>query len=228
MTIAANLSLIRSQIDAACSRTGRSSNEVSLVAVSKKKPAADIDAAAAAGQLLFGENYVQEFIDKRLQVEHPVEWHFIGALQSNKVKYLAEHVSLIHSVDRYSLATEIDRQASKRQTPANILLQVNLGQEASKAGTTAAALKELVRQIAPMDHVRIRGLMCLPPYLADPEQVRPYFRELRNLARQIRELDLPQVEMKELSMGMSHDFPVAIEEGATLIRVGTAIFGERS
>jgi pyridoxal phosphate enzyme (YggS family) len=228
MTIAANLRLIRSQIDAACRRAGRTPDEVRLVAVSKKKPAADIDLAAAAGQFLFGENYVQEFVDKRLQVEHSVEWHFIGALQSNKVKYLAEHVSLIHSVDRYSLAAEIDRQAGKRQVLANILLQVNLGMEASKAGTTAAALMDLVRQIAPLEHVRIRGLMCLPPYLSDPEQVRPYFRELRDLARQIRELDLPQVEMKELSMGMSHDFSVAIEEGATLIRVGTAIFGERN
>jgi PLP dependent protein len=228
MTIAANLQLIRRQIDAACRRAGRSPDEVRLVAVSKKKPAADIDLAAAAGQLLFGENYVQEFIDKRPQVTHLVEWHFIGALQSNKVKYLAEHVTLIHSVDRFSLAAEIDRQTGKRQALANILVQVNLGEEASKAGTTAAALMELIRQIAPLQHVRIRGLMCLPPYLPDPEQVRPYFRELQNLARQIRELDLPRVEMKELSMGMSHDFPVAIEEGATLIRVGTAIFGERS
>lgn len=227
MTISDNLQSIAEQIRAACQRSGRNPVDVRLVAVSKKKPAAAIDLAAAAGQHRFGESYVQEFIDKSTRVEQPVEWHFIGALQSNKVKYLQGKVALIHSVDRLSLAKEIDRQWGKAQAVADILLQVNLAGETSKAGSDAARLTELASQVATLEHVRIRGLMCLPPYDPDPEHVRPYFRQLRELAGQIEALGLPRVEMLELSMGMSHDFPVAIEEGATLIRVGTAIFGER-
>lgn len=227
MTISDNLQAIDGQIRSACQRSGRNPVDVRLVAVSKKKPAAAIDQAAAAGQRLFGESYVQEFIEKAARVEQPVEWHFIGSLQSNKVKYLQGNVSLIHSVDRLSLAREIDRQWGKLSTVADILLQVNLAGEPGKAGSDAAQLTDLVHQVAPLEHVRIRGLMCLPPYCPDPEEVRPFFRQLRELAGQIAELGLPRVEMRELSMGMSHDFPVAIEEGATLIRVGTAIFGER-
>ena len=228
MTITGNLEEISRKIRTACARAGRAPDAVRLVAVSKKKPAADIDQAAAAGQRLFGESYVQEFCDKRDLVQAEVEWHFIGALQSNKVKSLPGKVVLIHSVDRFSLAREIDRQWKKAQAVADILLQVNLGDEQSKAGTKTAELIELVRRIAPLPHIRIRGLMCLPPYCPDPEEVRPFFRQLRELAGQISALDLPDVEMAELSMGMSHDFEVAIEEGATLIRVGTAIFGARS
>jgi len=228
MTIISNLEEISRQIKAACARAGRSPDAVRLVAVSKKKPAVDIDQAAAAGQQLFGESYVQEFCDKRTLVQQDVEWHFIGALQSNKVKYLQGKVTLIHSVDRFSLAREIDRQWGKVPAVADILLQVNLGREESKSGTTTTELLDLVRRVAPLPHVRICGLMCLPPYCPDPEEVRPFFRKLRELAGQISALDLPGVEMTELSMGMSHDFAVAIEEGATLIRVGTAIFGART
>lgn len=227
MSIQTNLEEIRARMAAACARAGRDPASVRLVAVSKTKPAPLIEQAAAAGQTLFGENYVQEFVAKTEQVAAPVTWHFIGSLQSNKVKYLRGKVALIHSVDRLSLAKEIDRQWRKLDRPVDILLQLNLGQEASKSGTEEQALELLVRQVADLPFVRIRGLMALPPYLPDPEQVRPFFRRLAQLARDIDRLAIAGVEMKELSMGMSNDFEVAIEEGATLVRVGSAIFGAR-
>jgi hypothetical protein len=227
MSIQANLQDIRDRMAAACKRAGRNPDTVRLVAVSKTKPAAMIDQAAAAGQTLFGENYVQEFVAKTEEVTAPVTWHFIGSLQTNKVKYLAGKVAMIHSVDRLSLAKEIDRQWSKLDKPVDILIQVNLGEEETKSGTDEAALQDLVRQVAALPYLRIRGLMALPPYLDDPEQVRPFFRRLRQLADGIAALKLPGVEMQELSMGMSHDFEAAIEEGASLVRVGSAIFGSR-
>jgi len=227
MAIKDNLEHILARIAAACARSGRDPESVRLVAVSKTKPASMIDEAAAAGQTVFGESYVQDFLGKVEDVRSRPEWHFIGALQSNKVKYLRGKVAMIHSVDRLSLAREIDRQWGKLGRTVDILLQVNLGGEETKAGTTEEELKELVRRTAELSYVRIRGLMTLPPYLDDPEEVRPFFRRLRELAGGIGELGIAGVAMKELSMGMSHDFEVAVEEGATLVRVGTAIFGER-
>ncbi len=227
MTIQDNLQTIQERIAAACRRAGRDPRSVRLVAVSKTKPAALIEEAAAAGQQLFGESYVQEFAAKSEEVRAAVEWHFIGALQSNKVKYLRGKVALIHSVDRLSLAREIDRQWGKLGRRAEVLIQLNLGGEESKSGAEAAELETLVRQLAALPNLRLRGLMTLPPWFDDPEQVRPFFRRLRQHAEQIRGLGVPGVEMAELSMGMSHDFEVAVEEGATLVRVGTAIFGER-
>ena len=227
MSIRENIEGIQARIAAACARVGRDPAEVRLVAVSKTKPATLIEEAAAAGQRLFGENYVQEFADKTEQVRAPVEWHFIGALQSNKVKYLRGKVTMIHSLDRLSLAEEINRQWAKLDRPVDVLLEVNLGDESSKAGTGAEEAIELVRRVAELPFLRLRGLMALPPWLDDPEEVRPYFRRLREVARRIEALNIPGVSMAELSMGMSNDFEVAIEEGATLVRVGTAIFGGR-
>lgn len=225
--IAANIMQIRSRIEAACRRAERDPNAVKLIAVSKIKPAEDIEQAYQAGQLMFGESYVQEFRDKSPQVKEPVEWHFIGGLQSNKVKYLRGKVAMIHSVDRLSLAAEIDRQWAKTDQPADVLLQVNVGDEASKSGCAIDDLEQLARQVAALPNLRIRGLMCLPPNCEEAEQVRPFFRKLRNLSEAINKLQLSGVQMNELSMGMSGDFEVAVEEGATLVRVGTAIFGER-
>ncbi len=227
MSIQTNLQDIHERIAAACQRANRNPDDVRLVAVSKTKPAAMIDQAAESGQTLFGENYVQEFVAKTEEVTAAVTWHFIGSLQTNKVKYLRGKVAMIHSVDRLSLAKEIDRQWSKLDKPVDILIQVNLGEEETKSGTDEAALQDLVREIAQLPNVRIRGLMALPPYLDDPEEVRPFFRRLRQLAESIAALKLAGVEMRELSMGMSHDFEAAIEEGATLVRVGSAIFGSR-
>ncbi len=227
MDIAANIAQIQKRIAIVCQKCGRDPAKVRLIAVSKKKPAEDIDAAIAAGQTLLGESYVQECVAKLEEVQAEAEWHFIGALQSNKVKSLRGKVAMIHSVDRLSLAEEVDRQWGKDDSCVDILIQVNLGEEKSKSGTTAGDLINLVRQVSDLKHVRIKGLMALPPWQTDPEEVRPYFQELRRLAEQIDALKLPNVTMQELSMGMSHDFEVAIEEGATLIRVGTAIFGQR-
>lgn len=227
MAIKDNLEKIRGRIAAACARAGRDPREVRLVAVSKIKPVAMIEEAAAAGQQVFGESYVQELAAKVEQIDTPVEWHFIGGLQSNKVKYLRGKVALIHSVDRFSLAQEIARQWGKLGRIADILIQVNLAGEESKSGTSEQEALTLVRQVAELPQVRIGGLMTLPPFFDDPERVRPYFRRLRHLAEEIDALRLPGVEMRELSMGMSHDFEAAVEEGATLVRVGTAIFGER-
>lgn len=225
--IADNIAHIRERITSACERAGRNPDAVRLIAVSKVKPASDIEAAFAAGQQAFGESYVQEFRDKSPEVQAPVEWHFIGGLQSNKVKYLRGKVTMIHSVDRLSLAKEISRQWQKTDQNCKILLQVNIGDEEQKAGCDQQQLEQLVRNVAALPQLQICGLMCLPPYCADAEEVRPYFHRLRKLAEQIEQLQIPGISMQELSMGMSGDFEVAVEEGATLVRVGTAIFGER-
>ncbi|MDX2495870.1 MAG: YggS family pyridoxal phosphate-dependent enzyme [Desulfuromusa sp.] len=225
--IAANLAKIHDRIDKACQKAGRNSEKVRLIAVSKVKPAELIEEAYLSGQKLFGESYVQEFRDKEPLVGSPVQWHFIGGLQSNKVKYLRGNVAMIHSVDRLSLAEEIDRQWGKSDRVAEILLQVNVGDESTKSGCAPEDLEQLVRAVAQLPNLKVCGLMCLPPHSDDPEQVRPFFRQLRELSEQINKLHLPGVEMTELSMGMSGDFEVAVEEGATLVRVGTAIFGAR-
>jgi pyridoxal phosphate enzyme (YggS family) len=227
MDIAANLAGIRRDIVATCARCSRDPATVRLVAVSKTHPAEAVAAARAAGQTLFGESYVQEFLVKAEAVKTPIEWHVIGHLQSNKVRDLPGKVALIHSVDRLSLAEEISHQWGKCDLTAKVLVEVNLGGEASKSGVSTAEVAPLLHRLATLPHLAVRGLMTLPPYLDDPEAVRPYFRRLRELAERLDALALPGVVMEELSMGMSHDFDVAIEEGATLVRIGTAIFGER-
>ena len=228
MSIAANLKSIQERIAAAARKAGRDPATVRLVAVSKTQPAAAVDEAARSGQLIFGENYVQELTAKAAEVTEPVEWHFIGNLQGNKVRQVAGLVTMIHSVDRLSLAQEIDRQWAKIGQVCDVLVQVNIACEATKCGTSTDELFRLVRDIARLPHLRVRGLMTMPPFFDDPEGARPYFRELKRLAAEITSLGIAGVEMKELSMGMSGDFEVAIEEGATLVRVGSAIFGERS
>lgn len=227
MSTSSKLANIHSLISAAALSAGRSPAEIRLVAVSKTKPAGVVEEAAAAGQLLFGENYVQEFAAKAAEIKCPVEWHFIGHLQSNKVKYIAGLAAMIHSVDRLSLAEEIDRQWGRLNRVCDILIQVNLSGETSKSGTTFKEAQEIVRQVSRLQNVRICGLMTMPPFFDDPEAARPYFRELKLLSKEIESLAIPRVSMQELSMGMSGDFEVAIEEGATLVRIGSAIFGSR-
>lgn len=227
MSIADNLAHIQERIAAAALRAGRDPASVRLVAVSKTKPAAAIDDAARAGHCLFGENYVQELVAKAGQVTEKVEWHYIGGLQSNKVRQIAGLVTMIHSVDRLSLAAEIDRQWWRLGRVCDVLIQVNIACEATKCGTTGAEVVGLVRTVAQLPHLRVRGLMTMPPLFDDPEGARPYFRELKRLAGEIAVEGIPNVAMDELSMGMSGDFEVAIEEGSTLVRVGSAIFGER-
>ena len=227
MSIAANLAQVNSRMAAAALRAGRSPASVRLVAVSKTMAAAAVDQAAAAGQAIFGENYVQELTAKSAAVRSEVEWHFVGHLQSNKVRQIAGLVTMIHSVDRLSLAVEIDRQWENLGKSCEILVQVNLSGEASKSGTTTQAALELVREISKLQHVRVMGLMTMPPFFDNPDEARPFFRELKLLADRVAAEAFPGVSMSELSMGMSGDFEAAIEEGATLVRIGSAIFGER-
>jgi hypothetical protein len=197
------------------------------VAVSKTRPATDVIEASRAGQTLFGENYVQELVEKASQVHEAAEWHFIGYLQSNKVRQLAGLVSMVHSVDRFSLAEEISRQWGKLGRTCDLLVQVNISGETTKSGTTESGALQLVRDVASLPHVRVRGLMTMPPFFDDPEAARPFFAELRRLSERIDAEKIPGVSMHELSMGMSGDFEAAIQEGATLVRVGTSIFGAR-
>lgn len=226
-TISTNITLINERIRVAAEAAGRNPATVRLVAVSKTRPAADISAAFRAGQSVFGENYIQELAPKLAEVLEDVQWHFIGHLQSNKVKYIAGRVALIHSVDRISLAQEIDRQWGRLGKVCDILIQVNISGETTKSGTTDEGALQLVRECALLPNISVKGLMTMPPFFDDPDAARPYFTELRRLAETISALQLDGVEMKELSMGMSGDFETAIEEGATLVRVGTAIFGSR-
>lgn len=227
MSIAENLKQIQKSIISAAQRSGRNPDSVKLVAVSKTKPAEAVKAALDAGQQIFGENYVQEFLDKAQHLPESVEWHFIGSLQSNKVKYLVGLTRLIHSVDRLSLAEEIDRQWGKVDKISDILLQVNISGETTKSGTTTDDLFQLAREVALLPNLRVKGLMTMPPFFDEPERARPYFRELKRLSGLLAAEKIPGITMEELSMGMSGDFEVAIEEGATLVRVGSAIFGDR-
>ena len=227
MSIAERLSEVKAEIRAAALDAGRNPDGVRLVAVSKTRPAADVVEGFRAGQVIFGENYVQEFRAKAEEVSEAVEWHFIGHLQSNKVRQIAGLVSMIHSVDRLSLGEEISRQWAKLSQCCHVLVQVNIAGEATKSGATTADALQLVRDIALLPNIRVRGLMTMPPFFDDPEAARPYFAGLRRLAELIEAEAIPGVEMKELSMGMSGDFGAAIAEGATLVRIGTAVFGER-
>ena len=227
MTISSNLAKINQRIRAAAEKSGREPSSVRLVAVSKTRPAADVIEAFHAGQTVFGENYIQELTTKLAEVREPVQWHVIGHLQSNKVKYIAGQVVLIHSVDRVNLAQEIDRQWGKLGKTCDVLIQVNISGEATKSGTTETGAIQLVRECALLPNIKVQGLMTMPPFFDDPEAARPFFAELRRLAEVIAAENIAGVNMTELSMGMSGDFEAAVQEGATLVRVGTAIFGER-
>ncbi|MDD2541770.1 MAG: YggS family pyridoxal phosphate-dependent enzyme [Desulfuromonadaceae bacterium] len=227
MSISRNLVQINERIRAAAEKAGRDPATVRLVAVSKTRPAADIITAFQAGQTIFGENYIQELIPKLAEVQDAVQWHVIGHLQSNKVKYIAGRVAMIHSVDRMSLAREIDRQWGICGKICDILIQVNISGEHTKSGTTEEGAIQLVRECALLPNIRVKGLMTMPPFFDDPDAARPYFAELRRLSEAVAAQQITGVDMGELSMGMSGDFEAAIQEGATLVRVGTAIFGDR-
>lgn len=228
LNIAENVERVRERIQSACRRSGRAFEEVRLVAVSKTKPAEAIRQAYAAGLREFGENRVQEAAAKRQELEDlAAVWHLIGHLQSNKAKSACRLFNWIHSVDSPHLAEKIDREAAAIGRKMPVLIEVHLGEEESKFGVEEDDLARMVEGIARLPALELRGLMTLPPFFDDPENARPFFRRLRELAERIAARNLAGVQMRELSMGMSHDFEVAIEEGATIVRVGTAIFGER-
>ncbi len=223
-----NLENVQEKIKAACQIAGRDAAEVTLVAVSKMKPLADIEELITTGQMEYGENYVQELCDKYEHVSQPVHWHMIGHLQTNKVKYIVDKTVLIHSVDSVHLAKQIEKEAAKKGVTAQILLQVNIAQEDTKFGVDGDEVIKMAEEISHFPHVHIRGLMTSAPYVADPEENRCYFRKLHKLFVDIGDKNIDNVTMDILSMGMTNDYEVAIEEGATMVRVGTGIFGERN
>lgn len=223
-----NLKKVEDNVDAACREAGRSRDEVTLIAVSKTKPVEMLSTIYNQGIRDFGENKVQEMCDKMEQLPSDIRWHMIGHLQTNKVKYIVGHTTLIHSVDSLHLAKEIEKQAEKKDVTVDILVEVNIAEEESKFGIHKEETYELVRQIAALPHVHICGLMTIAPYVANPEDNRMYFRGIRQLSVDIAEKNIDNVDMDVLSMGMTGDYMVAIEEGATMVRVGTGIFGERN
>lgn len=224
-----NLEQVEQKILAACERVGRDRTEVTLIAVSKTKPLEMLTEVYETGIRHFGENKVQELCDKIEKMPSDVKWHMIGHLQRNKVKYLVgNQIELIHSVDSYRLAEEINIQAKKKDVIVPILVEVNIAEEESKFGISAEDAIQLVEQIAELENVRIQGLMTIAPYVVDAEENRLYFRQIKQLSVDIGNKNIDNVSMKILSMGMTGDYEVAIEEGATMVRVGTGIFGERN
>lgn len=227
MSIRENIAAVKRRMAEAAVRSGRNPDDVLLVAVTKLHTPAEMNEAIDCGITDIGENKVQEILDKYDQVK-PVRWHLIGHLQTNKVKYIIDKVVMIHSVDSLHLAQEIDRRAAQHELTMDILIQVNAAQEESKFGIASEETEGLIRDILDTcPHVRIRGLMCIAPYAEDPEEVRPYFAEVKRLYDTCGAIRHPALDFRYLSMGMSGDFPVAIEEGANLVRVGTSIFGAR-
>lgn len=223
-----NIAQVQDRIAAACHRSGRRREEVRLIAVTKTVDAARIREAYAAGLQDFGENRVQEAAAKRSALaDLEARWHLIGHLQSNKAKSAAELFDWIHSVDSIRLAEKLNHAAGPNRAPLPILLEANLALEETKSGASEAEVKNIIRGILPFERLELRGLMLIPPLSENPETARPWFRRLRRLAADLRAEGPLPTSATELSMGMSHDFEVAIEEGATMIRVGTAIFGER-
>jgi pyridoxal phosphate enzyme (YggS family) len=226
--IAKRVQSVLAKIRSAEEKAGRPAGTVRLVAATKTVTVEHIAQGVSAGLSNLGENRVQEALPKIAAfTQAPVHWHFIGQLQRRKVRSVIGLFDLIHSVDSLDLAQEIDRRAGEAGRRQDVLLEVNIGREPSKAGFLPDDIVRSVPLMAQLSHTSIKGLMTIPPQTADPESARPYFRQLHDLSRQITALDLPTVRMDELSMGMSNDFEVAIEEGATLVRVGTAIFGAR-
>lgn len=223
-----NLLQVRENIKMACEKSGRDPREVTLIAVSKTKPVPMLEEAYDAGSRDFGENKVQEIMDKYPVLPQDIRWHMIGHLQRNKVKYIVDKVRLIHSVDSLRLAEEISSQAEKKHVEVDILVEVNIAQEESKFGTSRAEALQLVEEIARLPHIHIRGLMTIAPFVENPEDNRKYFRQIRELSVDIMQKNIDNVSMSVLSMGMTGDYMVAIEEGATMVRVGTGIFGERN
>lgn len=223
-----HLTQTRQNIDKACRRAERSAEEVELIAVSKTKPVLMLQEAYEAGVRDFGENKVQELVDKYEALPKDIRWHMIGHLQRNKVKYLIGKVYLIHSVDSLRLAQEIQKEEEKKQTEVNILVEVNVAGEESKFGSSREETLQLVKDIALLPSVHIQGLMTVAPYVEEPEANRMIFANLRQLAVDIKQENIDNVNMHVLSMGMTGDYQVAVEEGATYVRVGTGIFGNRS
>lgn len=223
-----NLAEVEKHICEACARAGRSRDEVTLIAVSKTKPVSMIEELLPGGTRDFGENKVQELVDKYEVLPKDIHWHLIGHLQRNKVKYVVDKACLIHSVDSMRLAENISEEGVKKGVTVPVLIEVNVAGEESKFGVTLEETEGLVREIAKLPSIQIKGLMTIAPYVENPEENRVHFSRLKQLSVDIRNKNIDNVSMDVLSMGMTGDYQVAIEEGATMVRVGTGIFGERN
>lgn len=226
LPIRENIISVRQKLRGACLRAGRSPEDIELVAVTKRVPAHVIKEALAAGVTTLGENRVQELIKKQEVLGTGPQWHLIGHLQTNKVKYIVGRVSLIHSLDSINLAAEINKLWLEREMQCNVLIQVNISGENSKYGLPAGEVCDFIKEVALMPSIRVRGLMTIAPFEEDPERTRPVFSELRLLSEKLS-IKFPEVKLQYLSMGMTNDYTVAVEEGANIIRVGTALFGAR-
>ncbi len=222
-----NLTKVRERIAVAAERVGRDPSEIVLVGATKSVDVERIRAAIEAGLEHIGENYAQEAWAKYQQIGDVVTWHFIGHLQTNKAKLVVRFCKFVQSLDRLALAEELNKRVEQMGKVVDCLVEVNIGGEATKSGVEPEEVEGFIRKAMGFPNIRIVGLMAMPPYLPDPEQVRPYFRQMRQLFERLKSLDLTNVEMRYLSMGMSNDFEVAIEEGANMVRIGTAIFGPR-
>jgi hypothetical protein len=225
--VGANYRRIADSIAEAASKSGRDARQVKLLAATKSQQIELIRAAVDAGINLIGENYVQEAAVKKPLITGAVEWHMIGHLQRNKVKAAVDLFDVFESLDNLALARELDKEGQRRNKIMRVFVEVNLGGEQGKTGVLEDHAAALVEQIVSLSHLRVEGLMSVPPYREDPEQVRPYFQRLRLLQVKLGESRSPRLELRELSMGMSHDYKVAIQEGATIVRIGTALFGAR-
>lgn len=220
---------VKRNVEEACRRAGRDPREVTIIAVSKTKPLSMIEELRKDKVMDFGENKVQELKEKYEQISWPVRWHLIGHLQTNKVKYIVDKAALIHSVDSVKLAKQIDKEAAKRDIKeVPILIQVNFAEEDTKFGFNASEVMEMVEEISTLPHVKIKGLMQIAPFVENPEENRVYFAAMKQLSVDIKEKNFDNVDMSILSMGMTNDYEIAVEEGSTMVRVGTGIFGERN
>ena len=226
--VAENLAQVQKNIEESCKEINRDPGEVTLIAVSKTKPVEMLKEAYDAGARVFGENKVQEIVDKYDQMPSDVKWHMIGHLQRNKVKYIVDKVAMIHSVDSVRLAETIEKEAAKKNVTVPILVEVNVAQEESKFGLKPEEVLPFIEEIAGFSHIQVKGLMTIAPYVENAEENREIFRELKKLSVDIAAKNINNVTMSVLSMGMTGDYMVAVQEGATMVRVGTGIFGARN
>lgn len=226
--IKANYQVIMNKIGAAAAKCGRNPKEIKLLAAAKAQDAGKVRAAIEAGVDLIGENYVQEAREKKSGMKETIEWHMIGRLQRNKARAAVEVFDLIQSLDSFNLAKTLDKEGEKRGKKVRAFVEVNLGGEATKSGVAWADVRELLEAVGGLSYLSVEGLMAVPPFREDPEEIRPYFRALQELREELQAIKIPNVALSQLSMGMTHDYPIAIEEGATMVRIGTALFGPRT
>lgn len=226
-SVTANIQEVIEQVRMSALKANRNPSDIQIVAVTKTVPVERIRQAVDAGMTVLGENRVQELLDKHPEVDG-VDWHLIGHLQTNKVKYIADKITLLHSLDSTGLAEELNKRMNAAGRVLDVLVQVNVADESTKFGIKPSDTFDFIDSLRKLTGIKVKGLMTIGPYVSDPEEVRPVFRQLRELAGKVKTMDFPGVEMVHLSMGMSNDYTVAVEEGATLIRLGSIIFGSRN